>query len=256
MNWDALNFSILGPALAAGLLVLSTHVPLGKAVLKRGIIFIDLAIAQIAAVGVIAADAMGFEAGGWGVQIAAVTAAIFGAFFLNWTEKKFAKIQEPIIGICFVLSATLAILLLANDPHGGENLKDLLVGQILWISYEQLLPITILYAIVISVWFRFDIANQSRLSFYLIFAITITASVQLVGIYLVFASLIIPALATRLLESNKQLFIAYLSGFAGYLIGLIASAIFDLPSGAVIVWMLAIFGIIFSGFSGKTNKAA
>jgi len=244
MNWDALNFSILGPALVAGLLVLSTHVPLGKAVLKRGIIFIDLAIAQIAAVGVIAADAMEFEAGGWGVQIAAVTAAILGAFFLNWTEKKFTKIQEPIIGISFVLSATLAILLLSNDPHGGENLKDLLVGQILWISFEQLIPIAVLYAVVIFVWFKFDIANRSRISFYLIFSITITASVQLVGIYLVFASLIIPALSSRLLASKKQLFMAYLLGFLGYAFGLIASALFDLPSGAVIVWSLAIFGIL------------
>jgi len=251
MNWEALNFSILGPALAAGVLVLTTHVPLGKAVLKRGIIFIDLAIAQIAAVGVIAADAIGFEAGGWQVQFAAVSAAILGALFLNWTEKKFEKIQEPIIGISFVLSATLAILLLANDPHGGENLKDLLVGQILWISFEQLIPIFLLYIVVIFIWFKFDIANQSRLSFYLIFAVTITASVQLVGIYLVFASLIIPALATRLFSIKKQLFAAYIMGFLGYLFGLIASALFDLPSGALIVWSFAILGVFVSMLNQK-----
>jgi len=254
MNWDALDFTILGPALAAGLLILITHIPLGKAVLKRGIIFIDLAIAQIAAVGVIAADAFGLNSSAWQVQVAAVSAAMIGAVLLNWTEKKFAETQEAIIGISFVLAATLAILLLTNDPHGGENLKELLVGQILWISFDQLWPIALLYAGVMLLWFKFDIANKSRMSFYLIFAITITASVQLIGIYLVFASLIIPALSTRKIEGFQQLIIAYIVGALGYLSGLFLSALFDLPSGAVIVWMLAIFGVLFSKIINNYNQ--
>ncbi|MES1987362.1 MAG: metal ABC transporter permease, partial [Pseudomonadota bacterium] len=88
MNLDTLNLNILGPAFLAGLLVLATHVPLGQQVLKRGIVFIDLAVAQIAALGVIAADAMGWEPQGIKVQIAAVSAALLGALLLTWTEKK------------------------------------------------------------------------------------------------------------------------------------------------------------------------
>ncbi len=254
MNWESLDITILGPAFVAGLIVLSTHIPLGKAVLKRGIIFIDLAIAQIAAVGVIAADALGWEGENWKIQIAAVTAAILGAVLLNWTERKFAEVQEALIGILFVLGATLVLLLLANNPHGGENLKDLLVGQILWISTDDLWPITLLYAVVLFVWFKFDIAHRNRFSFYLIFAVTITASVQLVGIYLVFASLIIPAVATREFFQKYQLISAYLIGALGYLSGLIISAIFDFPSGAVIVWMLALCAVVFLVTLGKNKK--
>ncbi|MDQ7048283.1 MAG: metal ABC transporter permease [Enterobacterales bacterium] len=248
MNFEAVDITILGPAMMAGLLVIATHVPLGRRVLQRGIIFIDLAIAQIAGLGVIAADAFGWEAEGanWKIQIAAVSAALLGALLLNWTEKRFASIQEALIGILFVLGATLGLLLLANNPHGGEHIKELLVGQILWVSYSQLWPVLILYIGVLLIWFFKNMESMGRIGFYLLFAITITASVQLVGVYLVFASLIIPALATRNQSSNKQLYYAYAVGILGYLSGLIASALFDLPSGAIIVWCLALFGIIAS----------
>ncbi len=244
MNWNALDFSILGPALLAGLLVISTHVPLGRAVLSRGIIFIDLAIAQIAGLGVIAADAFGWEAEGWMVQIAAVTAAMLGAVLLHWTEKRYPDIQEAIIGVIFVLAATLGLLLLTNNPHGGEQLKELLVGQILWVSYQQLLPIALLYSGILAIWFIWDVPKLHRLTFYLLFAVTVTASVQLVGVYLVFASLIIPALAARQRERRHQLLNGYVIGVAGFALGLVISALWDLPSGAVIVWSLAVLGIL------------
>ena len=118
----------------AGLLVLATHVPLGTQVLARGIVFIDLAIAQIAGLGVIAADALGFEPQGWAVQVAALAAALLGALLLTWTEKRWPDVQEALIGVLFVLAASAGMLLLANNPHGGEHLKDLLVGQILWVQ--------------------------------------------------------------------------------------------------------------------------
>ena len=246
MNLDALDITILGPAFIAGLLVLFTHVPLGRIVLKRGIIFIDLAIAQIAGLGVIAAHSYDMNASGWLIQGAAVSAALVGAVILNWTDKHFQNIQEAIIGISFVLAATMGMLLLANNPHGGEQLKELLVGQILWISYEQLIPVAMIYTIIMAIWVYLDIPNLHRMGFYLIFAVTVTASVQLVGVYLVFASLIIPALATRMLSGAKCLIIAYLVGLTGYLAGLIASALLDLPTGAIIVWTLAIVGILVS----------
>jgi zinc/manganese transport system permease protein len=83
---NSIELSILLPAFAAGLLVLATHVPLGQQVLTRGIVFIDLAIAQVAGLGVTAADAFGFEPQGWRVQAAAVGAALIGALLLTWTE--------------------------------------------------------------------------------------------------------------------------------------------------------------------------
>jgi zinc/manganese transport system permease protein len=242
MNWQALDLSILGPAFLAGLLVLSTHVPLGRLVLKRGIIFIDLAVAQIAGIGVIAADQFGWSENPWQVQFAAVSTAILGALLLRWAEKRFPDIQEALIGVLFVLAATLSLLLLANNPHGSEHLKDLLVGQILWVSYEQLIPAALIYAVLLFSWFVLKIGDRFPGSFYLVFAIAVTVSVQLVGVYLVFTSLIIPALVTRKLTGNKQLTFAFLLGSFSYGLGLMASSLFDLPSGAVIVWSLAFVG--------------
>jgi zinc/manganese transport system permease protein len=246
VNWQALDLSILLPAFVAGLLVLATHVPLGRLVLQRGIIFLDLAVAQIAGIGVIAADQFGWGDNPWQVQLSAVTAAIIGAFILRHMEKHYEQIQEALIGVMFVLAATLSLLLLANNPHGGEHLKDLLVGQILWVSFEQLIPAAIIYGVLLAFWFIFKLDKRFPSVFYLMFAVSVTVSVQLVGVYLVFTSLIIPALATRRLPEKKQIPLALLFGAIGYAIGLVVSSLFDLPSGAVIVWSLAVLGVLTS----------
>ena len=154
MNTTLTDFSILWPALIAGVLVAISHVPLGQQVLSRGIVFIDLAIAQVAGLGVIAANCFELPIEGWGAQIAAGAAALAGALLLTWTERKRPEVQEALIGILFVLASTAQILLLANDPHGGENLKDLLAGQILWVSNAQLIRTAVLTAVFALVWFK------------------------------------------------------------------------------------------------------
>jgi zinc/manganese transport system permease protein len=238
MSWELLDWYIIGPAIVAGLLVISTHVPLGQVVLQRGIIFIDLAVAQVAALGVIAAGVMGWEENIYAVQVAAVGAALLAAAGLNWTEKYWPDIQEALIGTLFVLAATGSILLLAENPHGGEYLKDILVGQILWTTWQMLIPIAVLYAILLAVWFT-SRERIGRAGFYITFAFAITAAVQIVGVYLVFASLILPALATRRLDGRARLVGGYGVGAVSYLAGIIASSLFDLPTGAVIVWTMA-----------------
>jgi zinc/manganese transport system permease protein len=242
VSWSALDWGILGPALIAGLLVLATHVPLGMQVLDRGIVFIDLAIAQIAGLGVIAADTVGLPEGGVAVQAAAVCAALLGAWLLTWTEKRAPQQQEALIGVMFILAACAGILLLAGNPHGGEHLKDLLVGQILWVNKTQLLWLAGLSALLLAALRLGWVARLGRFGFYGAFALAVTASVQLVGVYLVFSSLIIPALATRAHVGRRRYAVAYGVGAVGYGLGLALSALFDLPSGAVIVWTLAACG--------------
>ena len=243
---NALELSIILPALLASVLVLSTHVPLGTEVLRRGIIFIDLAIAQVAGLGVIAADTMGWEAEGWMVQIAAVSAALIAAWILHWTDKHWPDIQEALIGASFILAATAGILLLSGNPHGGEHLKELFVGQILWVNYEQLIPVSVISALVLGAWFWMRDHLQG-FGFYALFAFAVTASVQLVGIYLVFACLIIPALATRhIARRSLRIFCGYGVGVIGCFAGLVLSVSADLPAGAVIVWCLAICAVIFA----------
>lgn len=243
MNLLETDVSILWPALIAGILVVVSHVPLGQQVFARGIVFIDLAIAQVAGLGVIVASGLGLPIEGWSAQAAAGAAALAGALLLTWTEKKRPEAQEALIGILFVLASAMQILLLANDPHGGDYLKDLLSGQILWVSNTQLVRTAILTAVFAVIWFLWR-ERIGRIGFYLLFAVVVTASVQMVGVYLVFTSLIVPAVATYRYAARKQLAIGYALGIASYLVGLAVSVVTDLPSSAAIVWTMAVLGLL------------
>jgi zinc/manganese transport system permease protein len=255
MNLGEIDLLIVLPAFLAGLLVLATHIPLGAQVLKRGIVFIDLAIAQIAALGVIIAGSFDLDPHSWAVQVAAGIAAVLGAFLLTWTEKRWPEVQEAQIGVMFILAASAGLLLVAHNPHGGEHLQDLLAGQILWVSYEQLLMPALGAAVILAVLYFFN-ERLARLGFYLVFALAVTASVQLVGVYLVFASLIVPSLAVRNYWPGRRLAFAYLTGIGGYASGLVLSVLLDLPSGALIVWCLSLLAMLVYALGPKPPRAA
>ena len=242
------GLGIVLPALIAGLLVTATHVPLGIQVLRRGIVFIDLAVAQIAGLGVIVADRLGYEPQGVAVQIAALAAALAGALLLNWTDKRWPEVQEAIIGVTFILAANAAILLMAADPHGAEHLKDLLVGQILWADTGRLAIVAVLYAVILAFWFGVGervgrISESWHARFYILFAFAVTASVQLVGVYLVFTTLIVPALATRSF-GRWRLASGYLLSAIAYTAGLGLSLASDLPPGPLIVCCMTALGLV------------
>ncbi|MGH8674472.1 MAG: metal ABC transporter permease [Burkholderiales bacterium] len=252
MNLAAFDPSILLPAFAAGLLVAATHVPLGMQVLARGIVFIDLAIAQIAGCGVLLADHLGFEAEGIAVQVSALAAALGGALLLTWTDRIWPEVQEAVIGVVFVLAATGSVLLLASNVHGSEHLRDLLVGQILWAQPSRLAWAAATYAVVLVLWFRFG-ERMGRVGFYSLFALAVTVSVQLVGLYLVFATLIVPPLATRRMQKGR-LAAAWGVAAAGYAIGLLVSTGLDWPTGPVIVWTLCAVGIACHAFGVRFRR--
>lgn len=232
---------IVGPALAAGLLIALTHGPLGLEVLRRGIIFIDLAIAQIAGLGVVAAGLLWPEPAWWLVQSAALACALLAALFFRLVEMISPRQQEAIIGCSFVVAASLALLLLADHPRGGEEIQHLLSGQILFVAWRDTLIHAPVYGAILALWFALP-AWRGNL-FYVLFALAITSSVQLVGIYVVFASLILPALAAT--ASKHQQLVAWACGIAAIVTGLLAAALLDAPAGPVIVlayagWALAI----------------
>lgn len=244
MNGHWFDIDILLPALLAGLLVTATHVPLGRQVLARGIIFLDLAVAQIAGLGMILAHTLLPHPQPWQIQLFALAAAVLGVFFLSLSERRWPQIQEALIGSLFVLTSCAGILLLAAHPHGGEQLRELLVGQILWVGYAQLLPAALISGLILLLWFS-PLWAGSVLRFYLLFALAITISVQLAGVYLVFATLILPALAIRG-RSHHALINGYLIAACGYLFGLLLAARLDLPAGAVIVFTLAAVALLYS----------
>jgi zinc/manganese transport system permease protein len=241
---DAAEWGILWPAFIAGLLVTATHVPLGMQVLDRGIVFIDLAIAQVAALGVIVADYLGWPATGIAVQVAALSAALVCAALLTWTDHRWPQVQEAIIGVVFVMASSAAILVLAKNPHGSENLKDLLSGQILWVNPRRLPYDALFYGVILTAWFGFR-ERLGRIGFYALFGCAVTVSVQLVGLFLVFTTLVVPALAT-FYSRPLRLLKAYSVGVLGYALGLLLSVVTDLPSGAMIVCAIVVIGVVFA----------
>ncbi len=217
---NEIELAILLPAFIAGLLVLATHIPFGMKILERGVIFADLAVAQIAGLGVILAALLDLTGRPLLVQVIAGASAMCGAALLAWIEKRMADVKEACIGLTFVLAASGGILLMSHDVHAGEHLKDLLVGQILWVSTNQLIATAILTAALLALWQRSKLKTH-HLGFYALFALAVTASVQLVGVYLVFASLIVPALATYR-ASRRRVRHAFAIGISGYAIGPVA----------------------------------
>ena len=243
MTLAALDPGLLMWPFIVGLLVLATHVPLGRRVLARGIIFLDLAVAQLAVLGVVAAHALDLAADGWPTQLAAATAALAGAALLAGCERRWPEIQEALIGSTFVAAASAAVLLMAGDPHGGEHLAELLTGQILWATPAQAIQLAALYGTLLAL-MAWRGERLGGLGFYLVFALAITASVQLVGVYLVFASLILPALAARGLPTRTGLLAGWTVGALAYAAGLAASALLDWPAGPAIVIALAVFALL------------
>lgn len=246
MNPPVPDFGLLLAPLTAGLVVLATHVPLGITVLRRGIIFIDLAVAQVAALGVIVAGLLQLDEA-WGslaTQLAAGIAAIGAAILLTYCERRWPDIQEALIGLLFVFAAAAGILLLAGNPQGGEHLRDLLAGQILWVSWFQIGVVATLSAVVLAA--RSWLARYGKgdgFAFYVLFAVAVTASVQLVGVLLVFASLIAPAVATRAVPGNSRMSTAFRVGALAYAVGLAVSLAGDLPAGAAVVCALGVAAI-------------
>jgi zinc/manganese transport system permease protein len=160
------------------------------------------------------------------------------------------EVQEAVIGVVFVLAATGGILLLASNVHGSEHLRDLLVGQILWVNPRSLVWAALVYAATLALWF---LARErvGRVGFYLLFALAVTVSVQLVGVYLVFASLIVPPLATRKMNRHR-LVAGWTIGIAGYALGLLVSTALDLPTGPTIVWALVALAAVW--YAASTNS--
>lgn len=238
--------SLLAPAFVAGALISLVHVPLGQEVLRRNIIFLDLAVAQFAALGMIAfqtfiiVDEYSLLAG-YGRLGAGLIAAILCALIFHMLEKKSGKYQEALIGCAFVLAASMGLLLVANSPHGGEEIQNILEGQILWTSWSHIIFVAPIFVSVFLTWIFFK--NKRSFLFYPLFAITIPFSVSMIGVYLVFASLIFPALAVVKL-TNYKLTIGIIISTLSYLLGLIASYLFDWPAGPAIVLLLSITSFI------------
>ena len=228
----------MAPAFVVGLLVTTVHAPLGIEVLKRGIVFIDLATAQVVGLAIIALGLWLEEPSQVVRQSTAFGAGIGIALFFRWVERKAPDEQEAVIGSCFIVAASAALLALADHPHGGEELRHVLSGQILFVGWRDIASFAPVYALVAALWLALP-RLRAGTGFFVLFALAITASVQLVGVYVVFASLILPALAARKAD-GYVLIRALASGIAAVVAAILIAAAVDLPAGPLLVVCFAV----------------
>ncbi len=242
------------PAFLACLILTGIHTYLGIHVIQRGVIFVDIALAQIAALGMTVALWIGFHSEGQAAYLFALGFAALGSIFFAFFRDERIP-QEALIGVSFAVSSALAVLIASVLPHGGEHLKFILSGNILWVNTSQLLKTFLIYALIGGFHYYFRnifllvssrpaVARQQghriRLwdfFFYLTFAVVITSSVQIAGVLLVFSFLIVPALCSLLFfESLRgRLLFGWFIGSVTSLAGLTVSYFLDLPTGPTLV---------------------
>lgn len=225
-----------GAALVLASLVL---VPLGAQVLERGVVFIDLAVAQVAACGVLAAGMLVEGAGPALAAAAAALAALAGSAFVWWLARRWPAQREALIGLVYVAAAGASVIAVAFDPHGRERLAALLAADVLWVRWSSVLLLAAAAAMVLalSAWRG---ALRRDAVFYPAFALALSVAVQTLGLYLVFALLIAPALWTRRSAGVPR---AVALGVAACLAGMGLSWSLDWPSGAAVALVLCALGL-------------
>jgi len=248
---------LLLPPFVACLVIASLHAYLGLHVIAREVIFVDLALAQMAALGGTVAILVGVDHESTAALVYALVFTTVGAgiFSLTRTSQNGRIPQEAIIGIVYVVASAAAILVADRVPHGGEAIKEILVGNLLWVTWPTIARLAAIYAIIGIIQFvlrkRFltislepHKASEGGWSikwwdflFYLLFGVVITFSVPIVGVLLVFSFLVVPAVVAFLFtrDPTKLTVVAWLAGLVASAVGLGVSFRFDLPTGPLIV---------------------
>jgi len=257
------------PALVASLILVGMHGYLGIHIIARGVIFVDLALAQVAAAGWAAAnlglayriqELTGLPEGiaGYSIGVAATLIAA-GLFSITRLEHNYVP-QEAIIGIVYVVASAVTIVLAAQAPQGSEHVEQLLTGSLLWVTWPTIAKTLAIYLVIGAVHWplrkRFltislnpDEAQSKNWSlrgwdflFYALFGIVVTFSVAIAGVLVVFSSLVIPAVIAFLFTTSPAslLAIAWSTGTLATILGLVISYQWDLPTGPIVVCAFAL----------------
>ena len=270
---EILSFLVL-PFLT-GLVLTGIHAYLGVHVVERGVIFVDLSLAQIAALGTTVAFLAGYDLHSgvsyfWSLGFTIVGAAIFA---LTRVHRETRIPQEAIIGIVYAVSAAAAILVMSKAPQETEHLKDMLVGNILAVNMTTVIKTAVLYALVGLFHYIFrrkflaislgegDKVGNVKLwdfLFYTSFGFVVTSSVAIAGVLLVFSYLIVPSVAAMLFSTSigKRLAIGWSMGALVSAIGILLSFRLDLPTGATIVCTFGIALVLMAIVWAITRRRA
>jgi zinc/manganese transport system permease protein len=258
---------LMAAPFAACAVLVGIHAYLGMHVIQRKVIFVDLALAQIAALGATFSFLLGMSPHGRGAYFFALGFAIVGAAIFSLTRMRNERVpQEAIIGIVYAVALASAILVADRAPEGAEHIKETLVGMILWVTWPTVAKTALIYAIVGCIhialrkrFFQISFDPEQAYAekrwvrlwdfiFYVTFAFVITSSVAIAGVLLVFTFLVIPAVIATLFATSigARLTIGWSVGIAACVIGLVGSYRFDLPSGPAVVSSLG-FALILAG---------
>ncbi len=256
---------LIWPFLAAVVLV-GIHVYFGLHVIKRGIIFVDLSLAQVAALGTTVAFLTGFEPHGDAAYIYSLVFALLGATIFTFTRKVEGKVpQEAIIGIVYAVSSAAAIMAVSRSPEGAEHIRYLLVGSLLTVTPASVLKTAAVYGVVgLFHWLarsRFiclTFGDKEKCSnpgiweflFSASFAVVVTSSVKICGVLMVFIFLVVPSVFGALMTDSigKRLIAGWIFGLVGSALGMVLSFVLDTPTGATIVCtfglLLLLYGLL------------
>ena len=207
-------------------------IPLGDKVLSRNMVFADLAVAQWAALGSLASLTLLPGTLVPGINLTSLGFALAAIALIHLAMGYTDRYREPLIGMLYVLGASLATLVVSGDPHGARQLAQTLNGDLLWVSASQLGPAALLAGLSL-IWVRLGSAIQERL-FLVLFALAVTTAVELAGIYVVFATLIVTPLLVCHLGGKGRRY-AVLVCLSGHLAGLGLSVLLDWPAGPAVV---------------------
>lgn len=248
--------SIMLPAFAECLVLVGIHSYLGIHVIKRKVIFVDLALAQIAALGTTFAFLFGIDPSSTGAYWFSLGFTVMGAAIFSLSRIRHEKIpQEAVIGLVYALTAAAAIIVVDRAPHGAEHIKEIMTGSILWVKWKTIWTAAAVYTVVGLFHFIFrdkfllishhsEIAYQKGINvrlwdflFYVSFGVVITHSVNTAGVLLVFVFLVVPAIATIMITDKLwlQLVLGWTMGTLVSMLGLYISYVGDLPSGPTVV---------------------
>jgi zinc/manganese transport system permease protein len=258
-----MDLGLFLPPLAACLVIVAIHSYLGLHVIAREVIFVDLSLAQMAALGSAVAILAGSQPDSTTAFLYALGFTTLGAalFSLTRTSERGRVPQEAIIGIVYVVASAAALLVADRTPRGGETIKDILVGSLLWVTWPTIARLAAVYAVIGAFhwvlrrrFLTISFAPETAIAggwhirwwdflFYLSFGLVITLSVPIAGVLLVFSFLVVPAaIAFQFAERQGALAaIAWVAGAVASATGLWISFRYDLPTGPVIVCM---FGVL------------
>ncbi len=242
---------ILAP-IAASLVIVAIHSYLGLHVLARGVIFVDLAFAQIAALGATGGLLVGLEHGTPGSWLWAFGATLVGALLFSLTRLEDSPIdQEAIIGITFVVASAAVLLLASFTAEGAEHVSETLTGTLIWATWGDVFVLGSVYTVigVFHWWFRRKLLSASfqpgrtpnlrrwDFLFYVTLGLVISFSVEIAGVLLVFSSLVIPGVIAFFFTTNftKALLIAWMAGGAAVVVGITGSFALDVTTGPLLV---------------------